>query len=70
MYCNWLKKHRWDEHAAEQAPAYMRPFYKGTVASINQIEEDLKLQKNKHAEFVKKLVITYRISIIVDYNFM
>ncbi|KAF7012876.1 unnamed protein product [Triticum aestivum] len=48
---------RWDEHAVEHAPAYMRPFYKGTVASINQIEEDLKLQENKHAELVKKLFI-------------
>ncbi|KAF7005540.1 hypothetical protein CFC21_020657 [Triticum aestivum] len=48
---------RWDEHAVEQAPAYMRSFYKGTIASINQIEEELKLQKNKHAELVKKLFI-------------
>lgn len=66
MYCNWLENNRWDEHAVEQAPAYMRSFYKGTVASINLIEEDLKLQKNKHAELVKKLVITYLISSILD----
>ena len=66
MYCNWLENNRWDEHAVEQAPAYMRSFYKGTIASINQIEEELKLQKNKHAELVKKLVITYHISSVVN----
>ncbi|CAM0879102.1 unnamed protein product [Alopecurus aequalis] len=48
---------RWDENAAEQAPAYMRSFYKGIVATIDQIEEELKLQKNKHAELVKSLII-------------
>ncbi|XBI87020.1 hypothetical protein VPH35_025172 [Triticum aestivum] len=51
---------RWDEHAAEQVPTYMRPFYKGTVSTINCIEEDLKLQKNKHAELVKELVLKWR----------
>lgn len=34
----------------------MKPFYKNVITSINDIEEDLKLQKNKHAELVKKPV--------------
>ncbi|OEL30914.1 (E)-beta-farnesene synthase [Dichanthelium oligosanthes] len=48
---------RWDEEATEQLPACLREFYLNTLSSSNGIEEDLKLQNNKHAELVKELVI-------------
>ncbi|CAN6242051.1 unnamed protein product [Urochloa humidicola] len=48
---------RWDEEAVEQLPAYLREFYLNTLSSSNGIEEDLKVQNNKHAELVKELVI-------------
>nr|QLR06789.1 terpene synthase clade-I-ancestor [synthetic construct] len=48
---------RWDEEAAEQLPGYMKAFYINILTTINAIEEELKLQKNKHADYVKKLLI-------------
>ncbi|KAF8669915.1 hypothetical protein HU200_051096 [Digitaria exilis] len=48
---------RWDEGAAEQCPAYLRPLYINILATVKAIEEDLKLQKNKHGNLVKRLII-------------
>ncbi|CAO2205705.1 unnamed protein product [Urochloa humidicola] len=47
---------RWDENAAE-FPAYLKALYKNILHTTDQIMEELKLQNNKHAELVKKLVI-------------
>ncbi|KQJ95021.1 (E)-beta-farnesene synthase [Brachypodium distachyon] len=48
---------RWDEEAAEQLPGYMKFFYSKVLATVNAIEQDLKLQGRKHAHYVKKLLI-------------
>jgi hypothetical protein len=48
--------YRWDEEAAEQLPGYMKFFYHKVLATVKVIEEDLKRQGNKHADYVKKLV--------------
>ncbi|KAK8450642.1 hypothetical protein SEVIR_6G066700v4 [Setaria viridis] len=48
---------RWDEKAAEKFPAYLRALYKNILGTTDEIVEELKLQNNKHAELVKKLVI-------------
>ncbi|KAL6902086.1 hypothetical protein ACP4OV_004962 [Aristida adscensionis] len=48
---------RWDEHAAEKFPAYMKALYNFIVNTTNDIVEELKLQGSKHAELVKKLLI-------------
>ncbi|KAG2641123.1 (E)-beta-caryophyllene synthase-like isoform X4 [Panicum virgatum] len=48
---------RWDEQAAEKLPAYMKDLFIFTLNTINDIMEELKLRKNKHAEFVKELFI-------------
>ncbi|PAN10360.1 hypothetical protein PAHAL_2G089500 [Panicum hallii] len=48
---------RWDEQAAEKLPAYMKDLFIFILNTINDIMGDLKLQKNKHAEFVKELFI-------------
>uniref|UniRef100_A0ACD5WTV5 Uncharacterized protein n=1 Tax=Avena sativa TaxID=4498 RepID=A0ACD5WTV5_AVESA len=48
---------RWDEQAAEQLPGYMKLFYNKVLATVKVIEEDLKRQGNKHADYVKKLLI-------------
>ena len=47
---------RWDKQAAEKMPAYMKDLFIFILNTINDIMEELKLQKNKHAEFVKELV--------------
>lgn len=47
---------RWDEQAAEQLPEYMKALFINILNTTNKIEEELKLQKNKHAQLVKKLV--------------
>jgi hypothetical protein len=47
---------RWDEAAAEQCPEYLTNLYKNILATVKTIEEELKLQGNKHAELVKTLV--------------
>lgn len=48
---------RWDEQAVEQLPAYLKALFINIIKTTNDIEEELKCQKNKNAEFVKKLVI-------------
>ncbi|KAM0876225.1 hypothetical protein ACQ4PT_036317 [Festuca glaucescens] len=48
---------RWDEQAAELLPGYMKFFYHKVLATVKVIEEDLKRQGNKHADYVKKLLI-------------
>jgi hypothetical protein len=47
---------RWDEEASEQCPAYLRTLYINILTTVKAIEEELKLQKNKHAKLVKRLV--------------
>ncbi|OEL15827.1 (E)-beta-farnesene synthase [Dichanthelium oligosanthes] len=47
---------RWDKQAAEKLPAYMKELFIFILNTINGIVEELKLQKNKHAEFAKELV--------------
>jgi len=37
-------------------PAYMKDLFIFILNTINDIMEELKLQKNNHAEFVKELV--------------
>ncbi|XP_062192109.1 (E)-beta-caryophyllene synthase-like [Phragmites australis] len=48
---------RWDEEVAEQCPAYLRTLYINILTTVEAMEEELKLQKNKHAKLVKRLVI-------------
>ncbi|TVU49099.1 hypothetical protein EJB05_00390, partial [Eragrostis curvula] len=48
---------RWDEQAAEQLPVYLKSIFINVLNTTNKIVEDLKLQENKHAEMVKKMVI-------------
>uniref|UniRef100_A0ACD5ZR11 Uncharacterized protein n=1 Tax=Avena sativa TaxID=4498 RepID=A0ACD5ZR11_AVESA len=48
---------RWNEQAAEQLPGYMKFFYNKVLATVKAIEEDLKRQGNKNADYVKKLLI-------------
>ncbi|KAG2576590.1 hypothetical protein PVAP13_6NG032600 [Panicum virgatum] len=48
---------RWDEQTTEEFPAHLKPLLIGILDTTNKIEEELKLQKNRHAEVVKKLVI-------------
>lgn len=40
----------------EQLPAYLKALYINILKTTNDIEEVLKCQENKNAEFVKKLV--------------
>ncbi|XP_044378152.1 (E)-beta-caryophyllene synthase-like [Aegilops tauschii subsp. strangulata] len=49
--------HRWDAHVVEQLPAYLKALYINILKTTNDIEEVLKCQENKNAEFVKKLMI-------------
>ncbi|KAG2632750.1 hypothetical protein PVAP13_2NG123021 [Panicum virgatum] len=44
---------RWDKQAAEKLPTYMKDLFIFILNTINDIMEELKLQKNKHAQFVK-----------------
>uniref|UniRef100_A0ACD6AJB8 Uncharacterized protein n=1 Tax=Avena sativa TaxID=4498 RepID=A0ACD6AJB8_AVESA len=48
---------RWDEQAAEQLPGYMKFFYNKVLETVKDIEEDLKHQGNKNADYIKKLLI-------------
>uniref|UniRef100_A0A0E0AQN2 Terpene synthase metal-binding domain-containing protein n=1 Tax=Oryza glumipatula TaxID=40148 RepID=A0A0E0AQN2_9ORYZ len=48
---------RWDEEAAEELPGYMKFFYKKVLTTMKSIETDLKLQGNKHVDYVKNLLI-------------
>lgn len=45
---------RWDEQAAEQLPGYMKFFYNKVLATVKIMEEELKRQGNKNADYVKK----------------
>ena len=47
---------RWDKQSSEKLPAYMKALFIFMFNTISDIMEELKLQKNKHAEFVKELV--------------
>lgn len=47
---------RWDEQEAEKFPSYMKGLYTSIIHDINDITEELKVQGNSHAEFVKRLV--------------
>ncbi|CAO2199976.1 unnamed protein product [Urochloa humidicola] len=48
---------RWDEKAAEKFPVYLRVLYTNILDTTDQIVEELKLQNNKLAKFVRKMVI-------------
>ncbi|CAL5079305.1 unnamed protein product [Urochloa decumbens] len=48
---------RWDKQDADKLPAFMKAFFIFILNTINDIVEELKLQKNKHAELVKELFI-------------
>ncbi|KAG2632736.1 hypothetical protein PVAP13_2NG122900 [Panicum virgatum] len=48
---------RWDKQSSEKLPAYMKALFIFMLNTISDIMEELKLQKNKHAEFVKELFI-------------
>ncbi|TVU42228.1 hypothetical protein EJB05_08621, partial [Eragrostis curvula] len=47
---------KWDEKATEELPANLREFYKNILGDTNEIVEELKLQNNKNAEMVIKLL--------------
>jgi len=53
---NILTHGRWDEQTTEKFPAHMKALLTSIFDTTNKIVEELKLQKNKHAELVKKLV--------------
>ncbi|KAJ1288649.1 hypothetical protein BS78_02G104000 [Paspalum vaginatum] len=48
---------RWDKQAAEKLPACLKEILTFILDTINDIVEELKLQKNKHAEMVRELFI-------------
>ncbi|XBI98107.1 hypothetical protein VPH35_018368 [Triticum aestivum] len=48
---------RWGEQAAENLPANLKALYINILNTTNDIEEELKHQKNKNAELVKDFVI-------------
>ncbi|KAL6856832.1 hypothetical protein ACP4OV_018214 [Aristida adscensionis] len=48
---------RWDRKAAEQLPEYLKAIYCNIIGTIDDIVEELKLQNNKNAEIVRRLVI-------------
>nr|QJA42391.1 terpene synthase TPS20 [Setaria viridis] len=48
---------RWDGQTTEKFPAHMKALLINILNTTNKIEDELKLQKNRHAELVKKLVI-------------
>ena len=53
---NILIDGRWDERTTEEFPAHLKPLLISILDTTNKIEEELKLQKNRHAEVVKKVV--------------
>ncbi|GJN12484.1 hypothetical protein PR202_ga30764 [Eleusine coracana subsp. coracana] len=58
LYCEELKElTMWEEQTPEQLPAHLKAIFINILNTTNKIEEDLKLQENKHAEMVKKMVI-------------
>uniref|UniRef100_A0ACD5UE79 Uncharacterized protein n=1 Tax=Avena sativa TaxID=4498 RepID=A0ACD5UE79_AVESA len=48
---------RWEKQAAEKFPAYLKAIYVNILDTTDGIVEELKRQKNKYAELVRKLVI-------------
>jgi hypothetical protein len=48
---------RWDEQTTEQLPAYLKALFINILNTTNKIVEELKLTKNKHADFIKRLVM-------------
>jgi len=48
---------RWDKQSSEKLPAYMKALFIFMLNTISDIMEELKLQKNKHVEFLKGLFI-------------
>jgi hypothetical protein len=56
VYLCWKTNDRWDEEITEQIPAYLKALFIKIRNTTNQIVKELKLKKNKNAEFVKKLV--------------
>ncbi|KAJ1288651.1 hypothetical protein BS78_02G104000 [Paspalum vaginatum] len=58
--CSFLEMgdiiYRWDKQAAEKLPACLKEILTFILDTINDIVEELKLQKNKHAEMVRELV--------------
>nr|CAB3482079.1 unnamed protein product [Digitaria exilis] len=48
---------RWDEQTTDKFPEDMKALFINILNTTNKIEEELKLQGNRHAELVKKLVI-------------
>nr|CAB3482081.1 unnamed protein product [Digitaria exilis] len=48
---------RWDEQTTDKFPEHMKALFINILNTTNKIEEELKLQENRHAELVKKLVI-------------
>ncbi|WVZ95133.1 hypothetical protein U9M48_040934 [Paspalum notatum var. saurae] len=50
---------RWDEEAAQHCPAYLRNLYINIFATVNAIEEELKLQNNKHAKLIIDMAKCY-----------
>nr|QBA83585.1 terpene synthase family protein [Chrysopogon zizanioides] len=48
---------RWDDRTTEHLPACLKALFINIVKTTNEIEEELKLMKNKHADLIKRLVI-------------
>ncbi|KAL6643118.1 hypothetical protein ACP70R_021299 [Stipagrostis hirtigluma subsp. patula] len=48
---------RWDEQAVEKLPTYLKALYINVLNTTDEVVEELKLQNNKHAELIRKLVI-------------
>ncbi|CAN6197312.1 unnamed protein product [Urochloa humidicola] len=48
---------RWDKQDADKLPAFMKALFIFILNTINDTVEELKVQKNKHAEFAKELFI-------------
>jgi hypothetical protein len=47
---------RWDAQIAEQLPAHLKALFINILNDTNKVVEELKFQKNKHAELFKELV--------------
>ena len=52
--------YRWGEQAAENLPANLKALYINILNTTNDIEEELKHQKNKNPELVKDLVSVFQ----------
>jgi hypothetical protein len=47
---------RWDAQVTEQLPAHLKALFINILTDTNKMVEELKFQKNKHAELFKELV--------------